>query len=492
MTFWSFDNLRQITAGRWLVRPAGTETDMVLTSGGGVSTDSRSISRGQIFIALRGERFDAHDYLPQVADAGAALLIVDREAPVAAVRDRNVPVLLVADTLEALTRLAAAYRRSLTTHVIAITGSVGKTTTKQLLQAILSAHFRGSASPKSYNNHIGVPLTLLNVHPADRYVIVEVGSNAPGEIASLAKIIEPDVAIITAVGMAHVEKLGGILGVAAEKSALLRYLRPNGLAIVNGDAHALAEFLKPVQSVIRFGRENDCDLRLTDCRTLGRRLRFTINDRASFEMGLLGEHNAVNALAAVAAARHMNLNDRQIADALAQVQPPPMRLNIRTLGLLPSSGGGSAAITLINDAYNANPESMKAALAVLRTHQPDTPCARRVAVLGDMGELGEQSPSLHRQLGRQLAESSIDFAILIGPNMLYAAETLTKVWPPARVHIITSWTDQTPDQVAALLLPNDLVLLKASRYMGLERIVPAIEQRYENNGKNHPPGVKTE
>ncbi|MFA7236847.1 MAG: UDP-N-acetylmuramoyl-tripeptide--D-alanyl-D-alanine ligase [Phycisphaeraceae bacterium] len=486
MTFWSFDNLRQITAGRWLVRPTDTNADAAFTSGGGgggVGIDSRAVCRGQIFIALRGERFDAHDYLPQVADAGAALLIVDRESPVAAVRDRNVPVLLVAHTLEALTRLAAAYRRSLTTHVIAITGSVGKTTTKQLLHAILSPHFRGSASPKSYNNHIGVPLTLLNVHPADRYVIVEVGSNAPGEIASLAKIIEPDVAIITAVGMAHVEKLGGLPGVAAEKSALLRYLRPNGLAIVNGDAPILAEFLKPVPSVIRFGRENDCDLRLTDCRALGRCLRFTINNRASFEMGLLGEHNAINALAAIAAARHLHLNDPQIADALAKVQPPPMRLNIRDLG---------SSITLINDAYNANPESMKAALAVLASHQPDAPRARRVAVLGDMGELGEQSPSLHRQLGRQLAESPIDFAILIGPNMLYAAETLTKSWPPARVHVIASWTDQTPDQVAALLQPDDLVLLKASRYMGLERIVPAIEQRYEKGDKSHETGVRSE
>lgn len=476
MTFWSLENLRQVTGGRWLMR---TTDSAAALEPQGVSTDSRAITRGQIFVALRGERFDGHNYLQQVADAGASLLIVDREAPVQAVRDRNVPVLLVASAIEALARMAAAYRRTLSAQVIAITGSVGKTTTKQLLHTILSPYFRGSASPKSYNNHIGVPLTLLNVRPADRYVICEVGTNAPGEIASLAKIIEPDVAIITAVGMAHVEKLGGINGVAAEKAALLRYLRPHGLAIVNGDVPAIAPYLKVAKHLIRYGKSSGCDLRLTTCRTRDQRLEFTVNDRARFEMGLLGEHNAVNALAAIACGRQMNLSDEQIAEALATVQPPPMRLSVRTIG------SNAHALTLINDAYNANPESMKAAIAVLSGYQSAGKKTRRVAVLGDMGELGDQAPPLHRQLGQQLADSPVDLAILIGPNMLYAAESLTKVWPPARVHVIAGWTDQTPDEVAGLLQPADLVLLKASRAMGLERIVPALEQKYDLPTNQH-------
>ncbi len=464
MSFWSPDNLQQVTAGRWLSRPTPAETEPVPT---GLSIDSRAITTGQVFCAIKGERFDGHDFAQQAIDKGAAMLLVHRENVASQITSATASVLFVDDTTKALARLAAAYRRTLSGKVIAVTGSAGKTTTKQLIHAVLSPYMPGQASPKSFNNHIGVPLTLLAAKPTDRYVICEVGTNAPGEIAALGRIVEPDIAIITHVGHAHIEKLGSLEDVAIEKAALLGSLHENGLGIVNGDIDELAPHLKLAPSLIIFGRGETCDLRLTQCEAHTNGTHFQVNSRVAFDIPLLGEHNAMNALAAIAIGRHMSLNDDQIARGLASASAPDMRLNNQQIG------DGQQGITLINDAYNANPDSVLAALHVLTTFT-----GRKVALLGDMLELGQQSPDLHRMVGSKLTEMNIDMAVFIGRAMMFAAEATTKVWSPSKVHTIAQWDEQTAQQVTSLLQPGDVVLMKGSRGMGLERLVPTIEQRF--------------
>lgn len=469
MSFWEPENLRAITVGRWLRRPTERGGHVEPT---GVSTDSRTLRGGQVFIALRGERFDGHDYLDEAAGAGARLVIVDREA--VPEPEGRAGVLLVDDTLGAMARLATAYRRTLSATVIAITGSVGKTTTKQMVDAILSPHMPGAASARSFNNHIGVPLTLLNASPRDRYLVVEAGTNAPGEIDFLARIIQPDVAVITAIGLAHVEKLGGREGIAAEKSALLRRLRDGGLAIVTGDAPELEPYLKLAPRLIRFGEAERCDLRLTAVEDEAGRVRFEVNGRRWFELPCPGAHNAWNALAAVGVGRHMKLDDDAIAEGLGRYEPPPMRLNARRIG-------GPAGVTLINDAYNANPTSMAAAIETLES-MARASGGRAVAVLGEMAELGERSPELHRALGERLAGSGVDTAVLIGRDALYAAEALGRAWAGSRIRPIAAWTEGTAEEVATMLRAGDTVLIKASRSAALERLVPAIEARFARPG----------
>ena len=463
MSFWSLESFQQITAGRFLRRPINGDTAPTLR---GASTDTRTIQPGQVFFALRGERFDGHDHVKDAVGAGSPLVVVDRAEAADAVRDTGASVLWTQDVLKAMGRIAGAYRQSIETRVIGVTGSVGKTTTKRMMHAVLSPHFRGSVSPKSYNNAIGVPLTLLNVQPTDAYVVVEIGTNAPGEIAALGRIVEPDIAVITGVGLSHVEGLGDFNGIVREKASLLSHMRDGGLSIVNGDVAALRAYLKVAGSVVLFGRGEECDLRLTHTEQTADSITFEVNGRWSFEMPMLGEHNALNALAVIAVGRQMKLNEAQIAAGLAHAASPEMRLTVQRLG---------DGVTVINDAYNANPESMAAALTVLH----DFPAThRRVAVLGDMLELGDQSESLHESVIRAAQEMAFSAVILIGPRMAAAGDAIRGDGRFAHVSVITDWRDDTPQQVAAAIDPGDTVLVKASRGMRLERIASAIEQRF--------------
>lgn len=467
MSFWTQENIRRITGGRWIERPSDLMAARPLK---GVSIDSRAVAPGQIFCALKGEHFDGHDFLKQACQAGAALLLVERAEPAAQIAGSGAGVLLVADALKALTQLATAYRRTLPCRVIAITGSAGKTTTKHLVHELLKGHFPGKASPKSFNNHIGVPLTILSAEPSDAYLVVEVGTNAPGEISALGRIVEPDVAIITHIGLAHLMGLGTPQGILKEKASLLSHVRTGGLAILNGDHPGLLPYRTLVPNVITFGRGKDCDLRLSECRQQGPLLHFRVNNRQAFELHMLGEHNAMNALAAIAAARSMKLSDEQIAQAMKKINPPPMRLDTQAIARPDGS-----AFTLINDAYNANPDSMAAALEVLK-QLPTRARGRRVAILGDMAELGEASPALHRELGQRVVDSEIDLAVFIGHLSMYAAETALRHWTEKRVHAIERLSDSAAAQVASLIGDGDVVLIKASRSQGFEKLVDPLSR----------------
>lgn len=468
--FWSPQNLQTITAGRFLIKPADGSPPAAMT---GVSTDSRALRPGQVFVALRGEKFDGHDYLNIAIESGTPMLIVDRAESANELRRGAYHVLLVDNTTTALAQLAAAYRNTLPGRIIAVTGSVGKTTTKQMIDTVLGVRFTGRASPKSFNNHIGVPLTLLNAEPTDAYIVCEVGTNAPGEIGALAKIIRPDIAIITAVGVAHLEGLGDRAGVLREKASLLSHLREGGLAIVNGDVPGLTDYRKVAPSMVTYGRGTDCDMRLTDYLAEADSSFFVLNNRWKYHLPLLGEHNAFNALAAIAVARHMKMTEDQIAAGFERVTPPAGRLATQTIG----------PITIIDDSYNANPDSMAAALSVL-SKLPTR--GRRIAVLGDMLELGEASPQFHRELGEDVVASDIDLVITIGRMTMFTAEIVTKQWPGDRVYAVPTWTDAAGEAIVDRLAPGDTVLLKASRGMAVERLVPIIRKRFETN---HTAGV---
>lgn len=465
MTFWTANSVRAAVGGSWLARvPANAEIPLT-----GISTDTRTLQRGQAFFALRGERFDAHDFLPQALAGGAGLVVIDDPSAFPAELARNHPgatVLRVPDVLEALDRLAAAYRKKLAgTRVIAVTGSNGKTTTVRLIDAILRTRLKGTASVKSFNNQIGLALTVLSAKPSDQYLVCEVGINDRGEMAPLAAIAEPDIAVITSIGRAHVGHLGSVEAVAREKAVLLSYLRPGGIAVVPADTHLLDEYVRPVPNSIRFGRADAADLRLTAVAHLsdGAGLEFEVNGRATFRLPMLGEHNASNALAALAVARRFNIDDDTARAGLAHVRPPEMRMHRLRLG----------GVDLYNDAYNASPESTIAAIRAFADLSRTN--ARRVVVLGDMLELGDHSRAAHEEIAGVLLEAGApDMLITIGPGALIVADAVTRAAPRCRVVMLSELDDAAAVRTAQRFQPGDAVLLKASRRMGLERIERAL------------------
>ena len=461
MTFYDAKNLRRTTKGRW-VQPLVVPLEV-----DGIGIDSRMDLTGKAFVAIRGEHHDGHDYLDEAMRAGAGLLIVDRE-PIVETLPPDTAVLLVDNTRAALARLASAYRSTLaTTTVIAITGSMGKTTVKHLIDSVLSTKMRGTAAPKSFNNDIGVPLTILDAQCDDKYLIVEIGANRPGEVNALARITQPDIAIITTVGRAHLEGFETVENVAREKAMILDHLRPNGLGIINADAPQLRTYRGQAQSIILFGRADDADLRLTDRGAGDGAPWFEVNGQKRFSLGLPGAQNALNALAAVAVGRRLRFSDKKIEKGLAQCEPVAMRMTCHEVG----------ETLVYNDAYNANPDSMIASLATfaeLTAH-----AQRRVVILGDMLELGADAEALHIEIAQAVIDLDqtmpIAHAVLIGPLSRATARVLTESWGPDRVTHADELNEQTAALAAQRIQPGDTVLLKGSRSVGLERMLDALE-----------------
>ena len=462
--FFTPESIRTHTGGTFLARAEHTRECH------GVSIDTRELSPGQLFVALPGERTDGHDHLQKAADAGATIALVERDVEAPA----GMTLIKVHNCRAALARLATAYRATLrSTRVVGVTGSNGKTTTVRLLAHVLGSALRGSASRKSFNNELGLPLTILNARPTDQYLVCEIGMSSPGEIRRLAAIARPDVGVITSIGKAHLEAFGTVAGIAKEKASLLLEIAESGVGIVTAESDALEHALPPGVSVIRFGERSTADLRLTLIDPSRDRVRFQINDRARFEVPLVGKHNAWNAAAAVAVARRLGLSDEQIAESLRTAAGAAMRLDRRTF----------AGIEVVNAAYNANPDSM---LAALRTFAGLAAGAeRRVVVLGDMLELGEASTREHRVIGDALASSievgkGPDVVVLVGLAMAEAAGPLRNLLPANALWLESEAGDGR--SIAERLAPGDAVLLKGSRAMGLERVVLALESAQAATG----------
>lgn len=479
MSFWLLDNLRSTMAGSWLVRPSKHGP----AEAQGASIDTRTLVRGNVFFALRGEKVDGHKFVSAASGAGASMAVV--EEPVAG--PENFPILQVESVGRALLRCAAEYRKTLEgTRVISVGGSNGKTTTTRLIEAILSKHFRGVSSPKSFNNAIGVPLTILSARAGDQYLLCEVGTNAVGEIKELAGVVAPEIAVITSIGREHLEGLNSIRGVIAEEASIAPDIRPGGVAIITAKPAELTDAVRGLMmsgksgTIVRFGDSPDADLRVESIETDELGTSFSINKRSKFRVPLLGAHNAMNGAAAIAVARRFGLDDASIQRALSEASPPDMRMRLEIKG----------PIALLNDAYNANPESMLASLRAFAELARHRNPARRVVVLADMLEMGEAGPDAHREIGEAVAsDESIDMAVLVGPLMMFAAERVRKKWTGERVINLPRMDDEHAGRIAAMLRPGDFVLLKGSRGMGVERVAKALESTAADTRPKQGTGV---
>lgn len=377
-----------------------------------VSTDTRSIREGDLFVALQGPRFDGHDYLLQAMQAGAAGVMLSR-APA-----QDMPFIQVDDTRIAMGRLATAWREQVNPRVIALTGSNGKTTLKEMLAAVCGPLQKTLATRGNYNNDIGVPLTLLRLQD-ETLAIIEMGANHLGEIDYLSRMAKPDVAILNNAGTAHIGEFGSAENIARGKAEIIHGLKDNGTFVYHGDSRWLElwQQLAGTMRQVTFGTGANCDFRLlTDSYRLdwlddGFRVSFSLMDRAAAEqyelsLPLAGRHNAVNAVAAAAAARQLDIGYQHIAEGLACLQPVRGRLQ---------SLRGRAGQWIIDDSYNANPDSVSAAIDVLMTAP-----GRKVLVLGDLAELGEDEVRMHAELGELAQQRGIDLLLTCGPLSRHA------------------------------------------------------------------------
>lgn len=426
----------------------------------GVSTDTRSLRSGQLFFALRGANHDGHRFIPAAWEGGACACVADEVGADAFARGAAGPLLTVDDTVAALGRLARHHRHTLRATVIAVTGSNGKTTTKSMLAHVLATHRRCQASVKSFNNHIGVPLTLLTSSPDDDYLIVEIGTNAPGEIAALATLAQPDAAIVTSIGDAHLEGLGGREGVVREKMSLFDHVRPGGEAVIESAAARLAGVL-PRQRDLRwttFGRDADAGVRVHDIETELRRTDARIDANWPLHLPFGGAHNAVNAAGVFALCRRLGFEPDAILAPLTTYRLPDLRLNVQEFD----------GVTIVEDCYNANPSSMAAAVDLLAA----TRHGRRVLVVGEMAELGAASADLHRVIGTQAARAGIEVVVSIGSRARLVSEAASALNSQVRCR---HFADATAAAVGlrSCLHTGDTVLIKGSRSAGLERIMQA-------------------
>ena len=423
----------------------------------GVSTDSRTIQAGDLFFAIAGDRFDGHKFVGDVVRKGAVGCVVSHEPEGA----EPSGLLRVPGTVEALGRLAAFHRRHAKAQVVAVTGSNGKTTTKCMIEHVLGSRFRGRGSIKSFNNHIGLPLTLLSAEQGDEFLVVEIGSNAPGEVAALGRLACPDIGVVTSIGYAHVGRLGGLAGVRAEKLSLFETVRDSGLCVAPLDdlgPSGLAR-AQDTRNRITFGLSEEADVRVTEVSGDLDGVRFKLNGRHEVRLPFPGVHNAMNVAAAFAVCRRFRMEPEEIVACLATFRAPDMRLTLRRLG----------GITLIDDSYNANPTSMAAAVHTLG----GVHAGRRVFVAGDMLELGDESPQWHRTLGRQLSESGIEFIVGVGPQAEQVIRGASEKGAGIE-SVCYPDTDRAREDLPRRLRPGDTVLVKGSRAVGLDRLVRAI------------------
>ena len=432
------------------------DCETVLTA---VTTDSRKVSAGQLFIPLVGERFDGHDYLDAALTAGAAACLTARDP---AQLQPGKGYIRVADTTAALKALATWHREQFHIPFVQVTGSAGKTTTKEMIAAVLSRRYRTHKTFANLNNTIGTPLTLLALSPEDRAAVIETGMDHFGEIRYMGQMVQPDIAVITNVGDAHAENLGNTrLGVLKSKSEIFENLRPGGIAVLNGDDELLRNITLQNNDIILCGRGENCNVRVTEVEELGiEGLRCTVTTpRRSYRVRVTtpGAYMIYPASMAVAIGEHLGLTEEEILAGIADYRPVGSRMHLIRLD-------GDRLI--IDDCYNANPLSMAEGVRLLAA----TSCRHRMAVLGDMKELGALSDDAHRSIGALTAELGIDTVIAIGDKAKYMTETNPKAHWFATVA-------EAMDTVRRQFTPGTAVLVKASHSMAFEKITEELEKQ---------------
>ncbi len=448
--------IAQITGGR--LCPAGAQGSVT-----GFSTDSRTLEDGELFIPLRGPNFDGHDFLVRALRRGAAACLSEE-----VIAGLQVPVIQVEDTLKALGDLAAAIRQKFSGPLVAVTGSSGKTTTKEMLASILALTAPGLRTEGNFNNLVGLPLTLFRLQPEHQWAVLEMGMSARGEIARLAQIAAPNIGVVTNVGAAHLDKLLGLDGVARAKGELFAALPPGGTAVINADDERVAQL--PVANGVRrllFGCSPQAQVRAEGVVVDPEGLSFELllpDGTFAVRMTVTGRHNLSNALAAATAAFAMGVDGTAIVRGLEGFRGGRGRMELIKLG------GG---VQLLDDTYNANPLSVKAALTALDELGGE---GRRIAVLGDMLELGESAAALHREVGTA-AEAWVDTLVLLGSMAEETASGARQAGMKDEQIWIVSSHEQALDRLRMVLRSGDRVLVKGSRGMKMERITQPMREQ---------------
>ncbi|NME28111.1 MULTISPECIES: UDP-N-acetylmuramoyl-tripeptide--D-alanyl-D-alanine ligase [Megasphaera] len=428
-----------------------------------VETDTRAITEGALFVALKGETFDGHDYVLQAKERGAAGAVVAEDRP--EYKQEGFAVVIVTDTRKAYQDLARFHRRRFSIPVIAVTGSVGKTSTRSMIAAVLSQKYRVLQTEKNFNNEIGLPKTLLQLTPEHEACVVEMGMRGLGQIAELAAIAEPDIGVVTNVGKSHIELLGSQDNIARAKSELVRALSEDGVAILNQDDSYVAAMADLCRGkVVGYGIESNAAIRASRVICSEKGLRFAcrcFDQVMDIHMPLIGSHNVYNALAAIAVGRVLGLTEHQLQKGLSEYRGMPMRQELIHLG----------EYTFINDAYNANPASMSEALKSLALLTK----GRKIAVLGGMLELGDWTVREHEKIGAEAAELGLDALITMGSPASYIADAARKNGLGA---VYTAQDHAgAADCLRQIIQPGDTVLLKGSRGFAMEKILPYFERK---------------
>ena len=447
----------------------------------GVSTDTREDCEDKLFIPLSGGNFDGHDYIDTAFAKGAKIALTSREG----VNTENIPfyaaLIEVGDALDALGRLAAWYRMKFNPIVVGITGSVGKTTTKEMIALVLSKKYNVLKTSGNKNNEIGLPLTIFGLTGEHTALVLEMGMNSPGEIARLSKIARPDVAVITNIGDAHIKQFGTKQNILKAKLEILEGLSKNGTVFLNGDDMLLKGLMGLIdRPVVYYGIDEDLDVTGTNSRMKGEKgLEFDFSWQMrnyTVELNAPGAHNIHNALAAVAIGLQYGVPPGQIKDALYEFRPDRLRMNISDIG----------QFRLINDTYNANPQSMCAAIDVLSEL---TGGGRRVAVLGDMLELGDYTRERHREVGTYLQHKGVDVLVAVGanaPDLTFGASGTDYGAVGGKKVDCHEFSGRggVAEYVVRMLSPGDVVLVKGSRGMSMDLIAEDIEKAIAS-GKEH-------
>lgn len=428
-----------------------------------VTTDSRKVEAGALFVPLAGENVDGHDYIEKALEEGASVSLTAKDiAPVA-----GKTIIRVEDTKKALAQIAHKYKELHNVPTVGVTGSVGKTTTKDMLSSVLATSYCTLKTQGNFNNEIGLPLTVFGLQPEHEMAVLEMGMSAMGEIHDLVEIARPEVAVITNIGMSHIENLGSQEGIFQAKMEICDFFGPENLLVVNGDD----PFLRQAKEIDRFGvitfgmNTADCDVRAENIENLGiDGSRFTVClDGAEHTVYIptAGVHNIYNALAAICVGRHFGIPMEKIVQGIAQFSLTGMRMAIERAG----------DITIINDCYNASPDSIRASLKVLAS----TKASRKIAVLGDMLEMGRFSKTAHYELGGEVWKSGADMLFTAGES----AEHIAIGARDAGLENVISYktTAELAEHIGDYLKDGDMVLVKASRGMHFEQICDRIKQK---------------
>ena len=437
----------------------------------GAAVDSRADCSGRLFFALRGENVDGHRYVTNAFSSGSVAAIIDDESVCPDLESAGIPYFFVEDSARALRELARAYRAQLEVRVIAITGSAGKTTTKEYVRRILKSKYRVFANPGNFNSMIGVPVTILETDGDNEYLVSEVGANQPGEVGYLAEMLQPEIGVITNVGDAHVGMFGSVENIAHAKAELLDHVTSHGHAVLPRDDAWFDYFSgRAAARTVAFGRSESADFILSNVgpRQDAGGMSLQINGEG-LEVGAVGEYNALNACAAFAVGDLCGVEHSRIREALAGVAPMPGR------GRVHRAGG----VTVVDESYNASPASMSASVEMLGSME----ASRRTAVLGDMKELGGYSDDRHRALGECLAEAVVDAVFWLGDEATPVREGYEHAGGKSDFKACKT-LDELTTEVVAHVRAGDAVLVKASRSVGLDGFVAVLLDRLESNTEN--------